>query len=660
MCNIGNTVTTGQESQEIPTPAIFQTDDLDAFDSDCDEAPSTSAVLMAKLSAYDSNVLSEVPNHDTYLDNHMIDQNVQEMQYSEQPPFINDPDIDITNDSNVILYEQYLKETENEVVQDTPSSTQQDATIMSVIEEMSNQVAKCNGVNKENKTVNESLTAEFERYKEQIKISEERPKLYLNDKKSILMDNYVSHKTLSTTIDVLKKVSKAKEDKYLEEIIDLKKKKEALDNVLYKMGQLTKTMHMLTNLKFFTMKVTKHQCMRNFIIPNGVLVDIEQCMRNFLWSPGASLKGKAKVDWDVVCLPKDEGGLGIRRLDHFNSALMVSHIWKLLSLKESLWVKWIHAYKLCGRNFWDIPLRGNMSWGWRKILQLRPIVREFIWHKVGNGSNTSLWYDRWCAASPLANHVSNRDVFRAGLSLSSCISDIVAGNVWNWPSDLIDKYPLLNSCKVPLSSEVDSLEWRLHDGAVKNFSISQVWSNIRPRDVKVPWYHMVWFPLSIPRHAFHMWLIVKRKLKTQDRINPWDVVSSLGITCSLCDDVPDSHEHLFFNCSYASAVWNHMKHRADLGHVLHDVYAIIDHFGDSAKRKSSRVVIAKLVVAASAYFIWQERNWRLFKGTKRSVQQVIDCIVSAVRLKLLTCRFKRSKDGSRYARLWDLPDSIFR
>ncbi|GJV97749.1 hypothetical protein Tco_1549326, partial [Tanacetum coccineum] len=67
-----------------------------------------------------------------------------------------------------------------------------------------------------------------------------------------------------------------------------------------------------------------------------------------------------------------------------------------------------------------------------------------------------------------------------------------------------------------------------------------------------------------------------------------------------------------------------MKHRAVLGHVLHDVYAIIDHFGDSAKRKSSRVVIAILVVAASAYFIWQERNWRLFKGTKRSVQQVID------------------------------------
>ncbi|GJQ97557.1 polypyrimidine tract-binding protein homolog 2 isoform X1 [Tanacetum coccineum] len=47
-----------------------------------------------------------------------------------------------------------------------------------------------------------------------------------------------------------------------------------------------------------------------------------------------SIAGKAKVAWELVCLPKDEGGLGIRRLEPFNSALLVSHIWNLLSLKE--------------------------------------------------------------------------------------------------------------------------------------------------------------------------------------------------------------------------------------------------------------------------------------------------------------------------------------
>ncbi|GKE35981.1 hypothetical protein Tco_1455303 [Tanacetum coccineum] len=156
-----------------------------------------------------------------------------------------------------------------------------------------------------------------------------------------------------------------------------------------------------------------------FIIPSRVLLDIDQIIRGFLWCHGPLKRGKAKVAWEVVCLPKDEGGLGILRLEYFNSALMVSHIWKLLSFKESLWVKWIHEYKLNERSFWDVPLRGNMSWGSRKMLQLRPIIHDFIWCKLDDGARTSLWFDRWCDVGPIAKYVSTRDMFRSGLSLTS-------------------------------------------------------------------------------------------------------------------------------------------------------------------------------------------------------------------------------------------------
>nr|GEY97079.1 integrase, catalytic region, zinc finger, CCHC-type, peptidase aspartic, catalytic [Tanacetum cinerariifolium] len=54
----GDTVTISQSSHEILTPVAFQNDDLDAFDSDCNEAPSASAILMAKLSSYDLDVIS--------------------------------------------------------------------------------------------------------------------------------------------------------------------------------------------------------------------------------------------------------------------------------------------------------------------------------------------------------------------------------------------------------------------------------------------------------------------------------------------------------------------------------------------------------------------------------------------------------------------------
>nr|GEW26151.1 hypothetical protein [Tanacetum cinerariifolium] len=55
----------------------------------------------------------------------------------------------------------------------------------------------------------------------------------------------------------------------------------------------------------------------DFVLPAQVLLDIEQIMRGFLWSHSSSRKGQAKVAWDVVCLPRKEGGLGIRRLSFF-------------------------------------------------------------------------------------------------------------------------------------------------------------------------------------------------------------------------------------------------------------------------------------------------------------------------------------------------------
>ncbi|GJT58142.1 retrovirus-related pol polyprotein from transposon TNT 1-94 [Tanacetum coccineum] len=57
--------------QTIPQNSAFQTDDLDAYDSDCDDLSSAKAVIMANLSSCDPEVLSEVPYLDSYL-NDMI------------------------------------------------------------------------------------------------------------------------------------------------------------------------------------------------------------------------------------------------------------------------------------------------------------------------------------------------------------------------------------------------------------------------------------------------------------------------------------------------------------------------------------------------------------------------------------------------------------
>ena len=132
-----------------------------------------------------------------------------------------------------------------------------------------------------------------------------------------------------------------------------------------------------------------------FILPIRIIHDIEQLMRGFLWCHGEMKRGKAKVAWENLCLPKYEGGLGIRNLEKFNIALMTTHIWNIITHKESMLVRWIHAYKLKGRCFWDLPLMWNVSWGWRKILQIRDIVRPFFWHSIGNGHKISFCFDNW-------------------------------------------------------------------------------------------------------------------------------------------------------------------------------------------------------------------------------------------------------------------------
>ncbi|GKC74274.1 hypothetical protein Tco_1120157 [Tanacetum coccineum] len=124
----------GQAVQTIiPNNAAFQIKDLDAYDSNCDDILNAKAVLMANISNYGSDVISEVPHSETYL-NDMENQSVLAMQDFGQPPAVDFTDNKIRSDSNIIPYYQYLQETQQANVQDTYLHAQQDSMILSVIE----------------------------------------------------------------------------------------------------------------------------------------------------------------------------------------------------------------------------------------------------------------------------------------------------------------------------------------------------------------------------------------------------------------------------------------------------------------------------------------------------------------------------------------------
>nr|GEW23829.1 copia protein [Tanacetum cinerariifolium] len=166
-------ITEAQTTQNfITNNAAYQADDLDAYDSDCDEINSTKVALMENLSHFGFDDLVEVHNQDNVTHN-VINQDVQAMSLSEQSNIVNQSETEITSDSNIIPYSQYVSESQYAAVQNSNFPAQQDELILSVIEQLKTQVVKCTKINLDNKSVNETLTAELERYMDQVRILKE-------------------------------------------------------------------------------------------------------------------------------------------------------------------------------------------------------------------------------------------------------------------------------------------------------------------------------------------------------------------------------------------------------------------------------------------------------------------------------------------------------
>jgi hypothetical protein len=87
-------------------------------------------------------------------------------------------------------------------------------------------------------------------------------------------------------------------------------------------GRLQLVSSILFSLQIYWSKV--------FILPEKVTRLLEQKFNRFLWC-GNDSKAKAKVSWDKVCCPKDEGGLGLKGLEVWNRAAMLHHIWSLFA-----------------------------------------------------------------------------------------------------------------------------------------------------------------------------------------------------------------------------------------------------------------------------------------------------------------------------------------
>ncbi|GJR58172.1 hypothetical protein Tco_1500334 [Tanacetum coccineum] len=145
--------------------------------------------------------------------------------------------------------------------------------ILSVIEQLKTQVINYTKINLDNKSVNDTLTAELERYKEQVKVLKEGQNVDLKSKdnvsdsceqfveidhlKQTLSEHLKEKESLMQTVTLLKNDFKKEESRNIDREIALEKKIKQLDNIVYKRDQSAQIVHMLTKPQFFYDHTTK-------------------------------------------------------------------------------------------------------------------------------------------------------------------------------------------------------------------------------------------------------------------------------------------------------------------------------------------------------------------------------------------------------------------
>ncbi|KAL0292748.1 UNVERIFIED_CONTAM: hypothetical protein Sradi_6975500 [Sesamum radiatum] len=168
-----------------------------------------------------------------------------------------------------------------------------------------------------------------------------------------------------------------------------------------------------------------------FILPKSIIKEIEKRLRSFLWK-GSSGAGYAKVSWQQVCWPVEEGGLGVRDLLALNRGLMSRHLWRVIMAdRSSIWVDWVIHYRLRNTSIWTVS-DCTGSWSWRKLVRLRVHLRPCITYRVGSGNSFSLWHDPWHGLGALITSFP-LGPRHTGTLPTAPLSLVIRDDMWNWP-----------------------------------------------------------------------------------------------------------------------------------------------------------------------------------------------------------------------------------
>ncbi|KAJ8425472.1 hypothetical protein Cgig2_001061 [Carnegiea gigantea] len=137
---------------------------------------------------------------------------------------------------------------------------------------------------------------------------------------------------------------------------------------------------------------------------------------------------------------------------------------------------------------------------------------------------------------------------------------------------------------------------------------------------KPKWAKLVWSRTCIPRHSFTMWLFMHSRLPVLQRIGRYTAIPSTDYL--MCQQGPETHEHLFFECAYAKNIWNQLCAEWNIILQLEGKEAFITSLLKMSKPRKMRSLL-QASVSTVIYLIWLARNRKFFKNIIYPAQEIL-------------------------------------
>jgi hypothetical protein len=255
-------------------------------------------------------------------------------------------------------------------------------------------------------------------------------------------------------------------------------------------------------------------------IPIGVRKRLDFYRSSFFWQTDDTKKKYRLTKWNIVCRPKDQGGLGIEVLELKNKCLLSKWLFKILT-EEGMWQQILTNKYLKHQTLAQVEAKPTDSPFWKGLMRVKNDFFRRGFFKVGTGDSVRFWEDIWLGNTPLAQQYPSlyNIVQRKNIMVATVLAQTPLNITFRRSLNDYKWNQWLNLCQrlmgVELSNDPDKFVWKLNESGV--FTVKSMYLDLMQGHTvflrKYLWKLKI--PLKI---KIFMWFLNNKVLLTKDNL----------------------------------------------------------------------------------------------------------------------------------------------